>query len=598
MDAVDNVVRALDAYLERDPAPYAVMIDGPWGAGKTHFLLETFTRKHPGCGFLYLSLYGMDSASELRRRIADGWSGQDVGGATRLIVRSVDDPPDDQSATITGSYMPAKSRLAGMRRILVLDDIERWHGDLELCLSVVNEVVEHEQAKCVLIGNLDELDPDTQRIFSRSREKTIRHVYRYENTFRNIVDVSLQLVNYGSRGSASFLRALLRGNFATLAAFLERAEIRNIRVLTEALQLFEQVYRHNTKSFRAARQLAFTYLMTMIALLVLTRRYFVEKGSRRKLLKSDHAASKGFKFLSEIGYFSDEAPDYITAESRLMLDTIFYRLDQVSLQGIASIVSNGYYIDEAFAGEFDGWRDEKLYELYLDREGFRELDDKQARRVFNSTNKTLLQARLVTNPLTFLLLAERVADDIADGVVEYDPVEFKRQLIEAADSLYQSGKMKLMDFSVVDVAGNRFQNCRGIYNYLKRRNARYYLANEHDRLISFWSKVMDNRELSFELLDEVSPGIVLMHGGDAEAVMETLEVLDNTQLHRLANWFEAGLDSLTRLARNADGKAIQAELGSRLRARYADQIGVRASHFRRIATILGRADVSMAGEAS
>ena len=45
-----------------------------------------------------------------------------------------------------------------MQRILVLDDVERWHGDLELCLSVINEVVEHQQAKCVLIGNLDELD--------------------------------------------------------------------------------------------------------------------------------------------------------------------------------------------------------------------------------------------------------------------------------------------------------------------------------------------------------------------------------------------------------------------------------------------------------
>ena len=76
MDAVDNVAKALSVYLERDHTPYAVMVDGPWGAGKTYFLREQFCTSHPEVDFVYVSLYGMDSIEWLRRRISEGWARQ------------------------------------------------------------------------------------------------------------------------------------------------------------------------------------------------------------------------------------------------------------------------------------------------------------------------------------------------------------------------------------------------------------------------------------------------------------------------------------------------------------------------------------------
>ena len=553
MERFDSLGSALDAYLGRRKTQYAVMIDGSWGAGKTHYVLNALIPDHKNYKFHYFSLYGLRSVSEIHKKI-----GQTL---------NVD--PDDSD----------------LRDVVCLDDLERWHGDIDHCISYVNQLVEHQNCKCILIGNLEELSNDNSISFSRAQEKTVRHIYQFNPPIVEILYIAMNLVEYGSVSSRQFIRSLIKANADTLHSFLESVSMRNIRIITEALQLFEVIYRHHSKALKSARGLAFTYFMSLISVIILIKRSFLESSDRKKLLEGQHESNKGFKFLSEIGYFDKELSEPMTTESRILLDTIFYRLDKISLRGICSIVKNGYYLKEDFRGEFDHWLDEQHYEQYLDREHYYELENEAAFDIFNRALDSFINQREVTNPVTLLLLAERVVEDIANGAVDYDPVQFKKQFIEMVDNLYEIDEMETVELKLFDLASERFRNCASIYNYIIKRNNDRRLIQSQDEINGFWNNIIDNPELSESISTKFTPAIVLAESFNTAEVIKSLESLNNSRLNRLVNWINDGLE-ITGFPEGAKAVSNLNSLSASLTRKYGNSIGIRANHLRRLAQIL------------
>ena len=552
MEKIDSLGNTLDAYLDKSNTQYAVMINGSWGAGKTHFILNELIPEHKEYEFHYFSLYGMKSAEEIHARIGPKLN-------------------TEPSNTV--------------RDVVCLDDLERWHGDLDCCLSYVNQLVEHQNCKCVLIGNLEELTPENSIAFSKSQEKTVRRVYQYTPPLLDIIFIALSLVEYSSQTSRQFIRSLIKNNASTLCQFLDSVSMGNIRIITEALQLFEAINRHHAKALKASRGLAFTYLMSLISVIVLIKRSFLESSDRKKLLEGHHESNKGFKFLSEIGYFDKDISGGIGEESRILLDTIFYRLDKISLRGIFSITRNGYYKKEDFKGEFEQWFDEQNYEEYLDREHYYEQENEQAFDIFDRAFNAFIYQREVNNPVTLLLLAERVVEDIGNGAVDYDPILFKKQFVEVIDALYESGEMEVVDIKLFDLAGERFRNCLSIYNYVIKRNNDCQLLRSKNEITSFWERIIEKPELSESLISKLSPSTVLAESFNTSEVIKSMESINNAQLNRLVNWIKEGFESA---GFPEEAKAISNlnSLSKSLTEKYGKSIGIRANHFRRLAQIL------------
>jgi len=107
--------------------------------------------------------------------------------------------------------------------------------------------VEHKNLKCILIGNLEEMPSSDVYAFSSAREKTIRHIYRFESDYRKIIDISLDLVDYGSKASKRFIRSIIKKNFSLFERLLDEATVKNIRIIAEAFQLYDKpniLHRH------------------------------------------------------------------------------------------------------------------------------------------------------------------------------------------------------------------------------------------------------------------------------------------------------------------------------------------------------------------
>ncbi len=592
----DSISRAIHAYLDRGNAQYAIMIDGPWGVGKTHFILNSIIPRRTATNFVYTSLYGLSSFDEIETEI-DVQIESISSRRNKPVGTELYSLPGIEKEAVGTDYYSSKARRVSTSTsdsgpdqsvVVCLDDLERWHGDLHLCLSYINRLVEHKNLKCILIGNLEEMPSSAVYAFSRAREKTIRHIYRYESDYRKIIGISLDLVDYGSKASKRFIRSIIKKNFSSFERLLDEAAVKNIRIIAEAFQLYEYIYRHNSMHFKLSRGMAFTYFLTLFSALILVTRYLVERKDRDELLKGNHAGNKGFKFLVNMGYFEDQKTGVITPKIRLLLDAVFYRLDQISLKGLFSIVRNGYYIKADFEGDFDSWANEQHYDSYLDRDSYYQLADNDAQQIFESMLSSLFDSRDITNPVTLMLLAERVIFDIASGVVDYNPVDFKKQFIDSVDSLYASGDMQYKEINIFDVDCNRFANCQGMYRHMLEQNSNYHRAAQKMKLDSFWRLISKTPSNIDSLLEKFDPQAVFPQTIQAEEVIEALESLDNTCLYQVAKWIEAGFDNTSgKDPYSIDPYALKS-VHEEIRSEYGAQIGVRANHLRQIAEIISK----------
>ena len=184
---IDEIIR----YLQDENYRYAVMIDGNWGCGKTHFVLhdlkiaiEEYEEKNSKRNIKYISLYGCNSIEEIEKNIY--WSIIDktffdlqdrlkkaipiepVYGrvaekrkkqqrilmtATKKIIGTA-----MQKFDIAGKDFEVVSEIVTLdKNIFIFDDLERCNCSINDILGYINGLVEHEGVKTILIANESEI---------------------------------------------------------------------------------------------------------------------------------------------------------------------------------------------------------------------------------------------------------------------------------------------------------------------------------------------------------------------------------------------------------------------------------------------------------
>ncbi|WP_161495015.1 P-loop NTPase fold protein [Caulobacter sp. BP25] len=237
----------LDAYCTSTaPLNYAVLLTGPWGAGKTHFLktyLADRKRAH-----IYVSLYGVSSASEIDdqiyRQLHPALSSKytKLGGVlARAFLKGalkIDLDGDGRDDGSINGGLPeidlndfAKN---AKDRLLVFDDLERTAMKPANVLGYINAFVEHEDAKVVILANETEIekeDPD----FKRIKEKLIGQSLVILPSVEAAYPELLKLVTHP--WAAKFLEM----SKAQVLDVFAQSEANNLRVLKQALWDFERV---------------------------------------------------------------------------------------------------------------------------------------------------------------------------------------------------------------------------------------------------------------------------------------------------------------------------------------------------------------------
>lgn len=260
-DAIKKIV--ID-YLRKPETDYAIMINGDWGCGKTHFVCSILkdeiektlcpqhtpkkngkcTQKKANYQWVYYSLFGISSSEELS-----------IGVKKQLILnntkeREAQKKDREKPMTVAETAVGVFSDILGVdskrllnlyslidipnNAVLIFDDLERSKMPLAEILGIINKYAVVDKRKVIVICNEIKIDKE----FCDFKEKTIRYTLGYtptqEEIFKSIID--------SKNDFSDKYRLYIEENIHLFIDIFYKGGCKNLRTFIFVLDVFESVY--------------------------------------------------------------------------------------------------------------------------------------------------------------------------------------------------------------------------------------------------------------------------------------------------------------------------------------------------------------------
>lgn len=302
---MDDLVESILDYIRSDYTDYAIMINGEWGSGKTYFWnhkirnrIENMTVNGKKLTTIYMSLYGISNLEEISKKI--------FIETTQLMDKNLKRYMNSNGQTVIPEYAKTGLDMANFfgvtqngdkidyenffstdDKVLCFDDLERANVDVIDILGYINNFVEHDHIKTIIICNEKELStklkssnremktfiatylldkedkllttdkPMVEKIedtiedvfdkandYERIKEKLIGETFEYAPEFTYIINGLL--IRYENNGD---LIRFLRENTNLIVSTFIKSGTRNLRILKHALNDFKKVFDMVNKSY-------------------------------------------------------------------------------------------------------------------------------------------------------------------------------------------------------------------------------------------------------------------------------------------------------------------------------------------------------------
>lgn len=221
----DELNEYIKHYVEKDKTPSAIMLTGGWGTGKSYyihnflapFLKEPQNGKHR-CAIV--SLYGLENASEISKRIyfelrSIGVSKKSEAvstgkAAATIVAKTVLNGMTNMIGFDIGSIDDKNlekvySSIDLTNKLVIFEDLDRSNIDVIEILGYVNNLVEQDGAKVLLVANENEIlkycdsEPDESgkihkvpnektEAYLKAKEKTISDTVNFKGDIRNAIE--------------------------------------------------------------------------------------------------------------------------------------------------------------------------------------------------------------------------------------------------------------------------------------------------------------------------------------------------------------------------------------------------------------------------
>ena len=302
---MEDLVESILDYIRSDYTDYAVMLNGEWGSGKTHFWNNKIKKKIESMQLngkryttIYMSLYGISNLEEISKKIFMETT-QLMDKNLRRFMNSKGQETIPEYAktgidmanffgvTQNGNKLDYAEFFATDDKVLCFDDLERANVDVIDILGYINNFVEHDHIKTIIICNEKELatklkssnlemktfiatylldkqnelnksdKPMVEKIqdkiehvfdkandYERIKEKLIGETFEYDPKFDYIINGIL--MRYENNPE---LIRFLRENTGIIISTFNRSGTRNLRILKHALNDFKKIYEMVNKSY-------------------------------------------------------------------------------------------------------------------------------------------------------------------------------------------------------------------------------------------------------------------------------------------------------------------------------------------------------------
>ncbi len=303
---MEDLVESILDYIRADYTDYAIMLNGEWGSGKTYFWnhkirnkIESMELNGKRYRTIYMSLYGISNLEEISKKI--------FIETTQLMDKNLKKFMDSKDQTTIPEYAKTGLDMANFfgvtqngdkldyseffstdDKVLCFDDLERANVDVIDILGYINNFVEHDHIKTIIICNEKELStklkssnlemktfiatylldkegdlvkktdkPMVERIqdtieyvfdkandYERIKEKLIGETFEYAPEFNYIINgILMRYENYPD------LIRFLRENTNLIISTFNKSGTRNLRILKHALNDFKKIFDMVNKSY-------------------------------------------------------------------------------------------------------------------------------------------------------------------------------------------------------------------------------------------------------------------------------------------------------------------------------------------------------------
>jgi len=303
---VEDLVESILDYVRADYTDYAIMINGEWGSGKTYFWnhkvknkIESLQLNGRKYTTIYMSLYGISNLEEISKKI--------FIETTQLMDKNLKKYMDTHGQTTIPEYAKTGLDMANFfgvskngekidyedffstdDKVLCFDDLERANVDVVDILGYINNFVEHDHIKTIIICNekelatkfkssniemktfiatylldkqneltKDEQKPMVEKIrdkieyvfdnandYERIKEKLIGETFEYAPKFNYIINGLL--LRYEKNPD---LIRFLRENTNLIISTFNKSGTRNLRILKHALNDFKKIFEIVNKAY-------------------------------------------------------------------------------------------------------------------------------------------------------------------------------------------------------------------------------------------------------------------------------------------------------------------------------------------------------------
>ena len=302
---MDDLLESVLDYVRSDYTDYAIMLNGEWGAGKTYFWnsqikrkIESLTLNGKKYKTIYMSLYGISNLEEISKKIfIETTQLMDKGLRKYMATHKQTAIPEYAKTSLdmanffgvaqNGEKIDYDEFFSIQDKVLCFDDLERANVDVIDILGYINNFVEHDHMKTIIICNEKELAtkmksenlemktfiatylldkqgelnnnelPMVEKIkdriesvfertndYERIKEKLIGETFEYAPKFDYIINGILMRYENNST-----LVRFLRENSSLIMSTFKRSGTRNLRILKTALNDFKKIYEMTDKFF-------------------------------------------------------------------------------------------------------------------------------------------------------------------------------------------------------------------------------------------------------------------------------------------------------------------------------------------------------------
>ena len=529
---MEDLVESILDYIRADYTDYAIMINGEWGSGKTYFWnnkvrnkIESLSLNGKKYTTIYMSLYGISNLEDISKKI--------FIETTQLMDKNLKKYMDSHQESRIPEYAKTGLNMANSfglsqnsdkidyasffatdDKILCFDDLERANVDVIDILGYINNFVEHDHIKTIIICNEKELSaklkstnlemktfiatyildkegsllnsdkPMVEKIsdkieyvfdkandYERIKEKLIGETFEYVPKFNYIID-GLLMRYYKNEELMKFLRE----HTSLITSTFVKSGTRNLRILKHALNDFSKVYEVVNKYYPNTK---LRVLQTMLIFTIAVS-FEIKAG---KITKD--------KFVT---IESNEEYKAILVSSRVLMDNRQFYIKEFD---------NNYYFN--FKSDY---RFFKFIEIYVrtrifDMKAFK----KDMECIINTidTEKLPGYKRLLTEEYwkisdeKFPEIIEEVIGNIKDGSLKlieivklfaYFSYFSKRHLID-----YKISDLKEMFLKSMDKASKNSEYCDNVEEELSRIGLD--VGEEMDEIVAYFN------ELNSKLKDDM-----------------------------------------------------------------------------------------------